>query len=395
MFIRHVLPEPDHGVLPRDPAVKPLSGMVKAVVELATEQARYGHQVEVLAPTYAPQPDSQRLQDGLTLRWLPIWRRFHHPRYDLRYLLPLLWQSPRRRPADLTHIHANPFLLQAFGGRHRVFHLHNAVLSHSRMYDLSLRRAGAVICNSDYTRAQFLAMVNYPVERTFTGYCGTYTATFSAIARADARRHYSISPGCVVILYAGRIAPEKGLHVLLQALHRLTAIQLEQITLLVAGSAGLGYTLDSSTDGLGEIRADLPAYDQQIATLAAGLPVRFLGSIDQPDMARFYRAGDIFVCPSIWQEPFGLINVEALAAGVPVVASRVGGIPEIISEDDTGYLVPPEDPAALAYVLGRLIDDPALRQRLAGRTQQRAARFDWAVALHQTENIYQKVMADA
>ena len=90
------------------------------------------------------------------------------------------------------------------------------------------------------------------------------------------------------------------------------------------------------------------------------------------------RHGRRVCCPSRWPEPLGTVNVEAMAAGKPVVASRVGGIPEVVEDGITGFLVPPVDRKALTSALSRLLNDEDLRRRMGGAARRRSVEFGWA-----------------
>ena len=88
----------------------------------------------------------------------------------------------------------------------------------------------------------------------------------------------------------------------------------------------------------------------------------------------------VFACPSLY-EPLGIVNLEAMACGTAVVGSRVGGIPEVVSDGETGLLVPPDDPAALAGALNALVADPGRAAAMGQRGRQRAvAEFSWAAS---------------
>jgi starch synthase len=96
----------------------------------------------------------------------------------------------------------------------------------------------------------------------------------------------------------------------------------------------------------------------------------------------------VFVCPSLY-EPLGIVNLEAMACGAPVVGSRVGGIPEVVADGRTGLLIEPDDPAALAGAINALIADPARAAAMGQRGRQRAAtEFSWATVAEQTVRLY-------
>jgi glycosyltransferase involved in cell wall biosynthesis len=123
--------------------------------------------------------------------------------------------------------------------------------------------------------------------------------------------------------------------------------------------------------------------------------VRWINSmVPVEEIVQLYSHAAVFVCPSVY-EPFGLINLEAMACETPVVASAVGGILEVVEEDVTGYLVPPGRPDDLATALRRVLDDPAAAQAMGRAGRQRVeARFAWARVAARTEQVYAEAIAD-
>jgi glycosyltransferase involved in cell wall biosynthesis len=123
--------------------------------------------------------------------------------------------------------------------------------------------------------------------------------------------------------------------------------------------------------------------------------VIFTGSVARPDVPALIRSADVVVCVP-WYEPFGIVPLEAMACGVPVVASAVGGLTDSIADQRTGWLVPARDPAALASALGQLLADPAKRAALGAAGVERARRkYSWRRVAEQTEAVYLQLAADA
>jgi glycosyltransferase involved in cell wall biosynthesis len=124
--------------------------------------------------------------------------------------------------------------------------------------------------------------------------------------------------------------------------------------------------------------APLSDHERQLRELAeqTAVPVRFQTFVPRAELPALLRTADVFVVPSRWPDPSPLTVGEALATGLPVVASRIGGIPEAVG--DAGVLVPPDDSVALAGALGGLLDDPARRTALGAAARARAEARDWS-----------------
>ena len=171
-------------------------------------------------------------------------------------------------------------------------------------------------------------------------------------------------------LFVGSLVPEKGPQVLLAAF-REALRERPDLSLSFAGEGPRAY--------VAELRAT-----------AAGMPVRFLGRLDRAAVTRAYREHDAVVLPSIWDEPFAVVPLEAMALGLPVIAAASGGTPEAVEDGRTGLLVPPRDPGALGAAMLRLAADP-LRTASLARSGQAWARGTLAFPLFmdRLERLYQ------
>jgi glycosyltransferase involved in cell wall biosynthesis len=134
---------------------------------------------------------------------------------------------------------------------------------------------------------------------------------------------------------------------------------------------------------------------QALRELTAGLglaqEVRFLGSLSRAQVAERYRESDLFTLPST-AESFGNVFAEALASGLPIVASAIGGIPDLVEHGTNGILVPPGDPHSLASAIRYLADDPQLRSVMSGRNRAKAeAALEWAQVTRRYLSIYEAV----
>lgn len=122
--------------------------------------------------------------------------------------------------------------------------------------------------------------------------------------------------------------------------------------------------------------------------------VTFVGRADRATTARLFRGCQMFVLPSR-HEPFGIVNIEAMAAGKPVIATAVGGVPEIITDGQTGLLVAPEDPEQLCRAILRLASDVKLREMLSRRALKAAEKFEWASVADDYIRVYEAVTRGA
>ncbi len=175
-------------------------------------------------------------------------------------------------------------------------------------------------------------------------------------------------PGGRVVLWVHRLEPRKGFPVALAAFARLAA-DVDDVSLVVIGSG-----------------PERGAVDLLPAALRAR--IRMLGGVDDDDLPRHHAAADVFVASASGKESFGLALVEAMAAGLPIVASDIRGYRDVVRHGVEGLLVPPGDAAALSVALRRVLTDPALAAALASGGRARAEGYAWDVVVPQLEAIY-------
>ncbi|MBD2073818.1 glycosyltransferase family 4 protein [Phormidium sp. FACHB-592] len=178
-------------------------------------------------------------------------------------------------------------------------------------------------------------------------------------------------------VFAGRLVPEKGVEVLLRAFAQVLP-QVPQARLLIAGQG-------SEANFLQTLAAELGVSNS----------VNWLGHLPFAEMERHFEAAWVQVVPSQWEEPFGNVSTEAMMRGTAVIASAVGGQPEIVQDGVTGFLVPPGDVDALANPLLRLLWDRPLAEQMGQSGRQRALKhFSETQRTHRFIDIYQQIRAD-
>lgn len=166
-------------------------------------------------------------------------------------------------------------------------------------------------------------------------------------------------------IFVGRMIPQKGPDILLRA---AAMLERDDIEIVLVGSRGF------------DRQAALSPYEQQLRDLAelCRVPVRFEPFVPREELPALLRGADIMVVPSRWREPSGLTVGEGLASGLPIIAHRVGGIPEVLGS--AGMLVENDNPSGLASALSTLAEDPALRNRMALDARRHAEAHDWSWA---------------
>jgi phosphatidylinositol alpha-mannosyltransferase len=181
-------------------------------------------------------------------------------------------------------------------------------------------------------------------------------------------------PGAGGVLgFLGRMdEPRKGLDVLLRAF-ALLAEQRPGLRLLVAGRGDLD-----------DVRSRVPKAFRDRLIL--------LGQVSQEAKASFYRSVDVFCAPNTGGESFGVVLIEAMAAGAPIVASDLDAFRLVLRDGRAGELFPNGDPAALAAAAGRLLDDPALRQRLSAAATDAVRAYDWPMVARDVVKVYEAVV---
>jgi phosphatidylinositol alpha-mannosyltransferase len=120
-----------------------------------------------------------------------------------------------------------------------------------------------------------------------------------------------------------------------------------------------------------------------------------LGAVPNEELPPIHAACDLYLGPATGGESFGVVLIEAMAAGLPVVASDTPGYDEVITDENQGLLVPPRDPRALAAAASRVLDDGALAMRLRGAGTERARAFDWSATVGRIEDAYRDALAIA
>ena len=275
-------------------------------------------------------------------------------------------------------------LVQMF---HTLGHLKNSVARAPDEIEPALRlaeetrivaQADRVVAANVVERAHLVWYYQAVGDRVAVIPCGVDTEMFQPLDPAVAKDLLELPPE-PLLLYVGRLQPIKGLETLLEAMTRLDAAT----RLLIVGG-----------DQDEPENAHAERLRRCVATLGLTDRVRFLGAQPQERLRLFYAAAEATVMPSYY-ESFGMVGLEAMACGSPVVASRVGGLTTTVRDAVTGYLVPEGDPVALAERLSHLLGDPATRERMGREAVRWAAEHRWPCVAEAICKLYSELQPAA
>ncbi|MBA2632862.1 MAG: glycogen synthase [Chloroflexi bacterium] len=255
----------------------------------------------------------------------------------------------------------------------------------------ALESADAVVAVSRETREDVLRLFDVPPERVHVIHNGIDADFYRPDASTDALERHGVDPSVPYVLFVGRITRQKGIIHLVRAIRHL--------------DPGIGVVLCAGQPDTPEIAAEMEA---GVAAARFDRPnVVWIGEmVSREEVRQLYSHAAVFCCPSVY-EPFGIINLEAAACETPVVASAVGGIPEVVVDGETGLLVPvdlhlddpmvPIDPDRfelnLAGAINALMADAATREVMGRAARRRAVeRFSWASIAGTTVDLYRSLV---
>jgi starch synthase len=245
----------------------------------------------------------------------------------------------------------------------------------------AIESAAAVIAVSRGMRADILMTYpSVPPDRVHVIHNGIDARQYAPDTGTDVLARYGIDPGQPSVAFVGRVTRQKGLQVLLRAARRLAP---EAQLVLCAGQADTP-----------ELQAEVSGLAAELRAARSGV-IWIPGMLAKPEVIQILSHATVFACPSLY-EPLGIVNLEAMACGTAVVASAVGGIPEVVDDGRTGLLVPPDDDATLATALNSLVADPARAAEFGARGRARAvAEFSWDSIAAQTAELYARLASAA
>lgn len=355
-------------------------GVAKHISHLAAEFRRLGHEVHILTPssvdpaTLQGEPYVHRIG-----RVVPVPANGSVARIELSFRAYLqVKRLLRQLEFDVIHLHEP--LMPA---------LPPTVLRHSKSTNIATFHAyrksnfayfyAKLVAWPLFNKLHGLIAVSRPARDFVAEYFpGDYRIIPNGVDYARFATPYPPLPdfadGRPTVLFVGRLEKRKGLKYLLRAWGYVRR-QFKDARLIVVGE--------------GRPRK---SYERYVAR-QGWEEVVFTGYVSDSELPRYFQACDIFCAPSTGQESFGMVLLEAMAAGRAVVASRIPGYDEVVTHDVDGLLVEPKSEAELATALVRLLADPAKREELGRRGQQKAFEYRWERVAEQVLAFYDEVIA--
>jgi D-inositol-3-phosphate glycosyltransferase len=293
--------------------------------------------------------------------------------------------------SDLRRSHGIPYIV-TFHALGRVRKLHQGAADafpeeRVAIEDAVVEEADGIIAECPQDLADLVELYGADSSRLSIIPCGFDPEEFSPIDRTIAREQLGWHTNEPILLQLGRMVPRKGVETVIRALAVLRDEHHLRCRLAIVG---------------GETREPNPIATPEIGRLQAVCrelqltpQVTFVGSRGRDELRTYYAAADVFVTVP-WYEPFGITPLEAMACGLPVVGSAVGGIKMSVADRQTGYLVPPRDPITLADRLALLLRHPHLRRDFGLNAQRRVHRlFTWERVAAAVERLYLEVAVPA
>ncbi|MDY6917187.1 MAG: glycosyltransferase [Chloroflexota bacterium] len=372
------------------------------VRELSRELGKLGLSLDVFTRWHDPaEPEVLELGDGVRLVHLAAGELEDTPKTDIYRCLPEFvrrlrdFKDREGLTYDLLHSHywlsavAAEQVRAGLGIPHvATFHTLGAVKNRARPAEKepplrleaereAVRAADAVVAFTLEEKENLITLYGAQPNRVRVIRCGVDLDLFRPVNHEEALSGIGIADRSRTLLFAGRLQAFKGIDILLRAVAVLS--NHDDLRLLVVGG-------DSEPNG------EVARLRSLSAELGLAGKTTFFGAVGQEKMPLFYSAADICVVPS-YHESFGLVALEAMACGTPVVASRVGGLATTVIDGETGYLVDELSPEAFARSLDVLLRDETSRRRMGEAARASAIGYGWAAVAQEVRGLYDELLS--
>jgi glycosyltransferase involved in cell wall biosynthesis len=312
--------------------------------------------------------------------------------YSFTFILKVAMDL-RTQKIDIVHIHEESAFISVIRALNPkikiVLHMHNEWLTQldHGMIENRIKKADLILGCSHYITNRISQSFPSLAGRCKPLYNGVDLSRFINNPANIEKKHDSKK-----VLFVSRVSPEKGLHILIESFKEVVEKE-PNARLEIVGDLNGMMPFDDlmlsedpkvqklatfyGKEGKGPSSSYSDYLTKRLLSLNISENVTFVGQVPSEQVAKFYQTADLFVFPSICNEPFGMGIIEAMACKLPVVGTRAGGIPEIIEDGKTGFLVEPEDIRALSKAILDLLSNENLRIQMGAIAEKRVGSFSW------------------
>lgn len=248
-----------------------------------------------------------------------------------------------------------------------------------------LRRVDRVIVATLAELMQLRFLYKADVDKLTVIPPGVDVSHFYPIPADEAKMYVGLKPDDRMVLFVGRIEPLKGLDTLIEAMSALQLKETQRVHLAIIGG-------DPAASPQ-EMSAEMARLQKLCDDLSMGQTVVFLGKRDQDKLPYYYSAAELLVMPSHY-ESFGMVALEAMACGTPVIASEVGGLAYLVKDGETGFTIPDQEPDTLCEKISWLLNDHDLRRSMSERAVKYAQDYAWEKITSQIVDVYQDLVGE-
>ncbi len=244
-----------------------------------------------------------------------------------------------------------------------------------------LERADCIVATSPQEKEHMRSLVSSKGNIAIIP-CGTDIERFGGISRDEARERLGIAADAKVVLYVGRFDPRKGIETLVRAVSNSGWRDDSRLQLIIGGGSRPGRSDGMERERIEGIVAEVGMREKTV----------FPGRLGDEELPVYYAAADVCVVPSHY-EPFGLVAIEAMASGTPVIASDVGGLQFTVVNEQTGLLAPPKDVEAFSQAIERILNAPQWQKQLGINARKRVEeKFSWNGVASQLNELYLRLI---
>ena len=364
----------------------PIGGAETVVENLTNVLAQKGHEISIFT-TSASSKDKVEEYKGITVYRYGTNFKVASGRFSLSLL-----KDPLKYPTDLVHVHASVPMGDIAGllyakrkntplivtthldvGSYKGVIIKSFYYLYCKLITKLLSRADTIISPSEYYINEAGVLDKYK-DKAVVIPNGINVEDFDVpYSKEECREKLALSFSERILLCVGNLEPRKGLDILIKAMPKILK-NVQDTKLVFVGNGVMRNELKKLTERLGIVKH-----------------IKFVGFVDKSEKVLYYKSADVFVHPSMY-EIFGIVNLEAMACGVPIVASKVGGVPDVVKDGENGLLVPPKDSEALADAIIYLLENEDVRDKMGKNGWEKVGDYSWKRIAEETEKVYQEVI---